>query len=87
MPVSGGLAIAPDRYAPILERTDDGTVLARPWCMGFLAAMKLPRDAWQPPLDLTRIELGLLLPILLHCTDEAGPGRDTIMAVCKDAYP
>jgi uncharacterized protein len=47
-------------------------VLAGPWCMGFLATMKLRRDAWQPLLDLSRIERGLLLPIQLYCSDEAG---------------
>jgi hypothetical protein len=36
---------APERYAPIFERTDDGTVLAGPWCMGFPAVLKLHRDA------------------------------------------
>jgi uncharacterized protein len=70
--VSEGLATAPERYAPIFERTDDGTVLAGPWCMGFLAAVKLRLDAWRPLLDLSRIEHGLLLPILLHCNDDAG---------------
>ena len=70
--VSEGLATAPERYAPIFERTDDGTVLAHPWCMGFLTAIKLRRNAWQPLLTLIRIEHGLLLPILLHCTDDAG---------------
>jgi len=70
--VSEGLATEPERYAPIFERTDDGAVLAQPWCMGFLAAMKLRHNAWQPLLTLSRIEHGLLLPILLHCTDDAG---------------
>lgn len=70
--ISEGLATAPECYAPIFERTDDGTVLAGPWCRGFLAAMKLRDDAWQPLCDFTRIEHGLLLPILLHCTDSAG---------------
>ena len=65
-------ATAPDRYAPIFKRTDDETVLAGPWCMGFLAAMKLRRDAWRPLLDLSQIQHGLLLPILLHCTDDIG---------------
>ena len=52
--------------------------------MGFLAAMKLRHNAWQPLLTLRRIEHGLLLPILLHCIDDAGrpmlgptrPGRE-----------
>ena len=69
--VSEGLATAPERYAPIFERTDDGTVLAGPWCKGFLAALKLRRDAWRPLLDLGQIQHGLLLPILLHCTDDS----------------
>lgn len=40
--------------------------------MGFVAAMQLRLDAWRPLCDLGRIEHGLLLPILLHCTDDAG---------------
>jgi uncharacterized protein len=36
--VSEGLSTAPEGYALIFERTDDGTALAGPWCMGFLAA-------------------------------------------------
>jgi uncharacterized protein len=54
--VGEGLATAPERYAPIFERTDDGTVLAGPWCMGFLAAIKLRREAWRSLFDLSRIE-------------------------------
>ena len=64
--ISEGLATARERYAPIFERTDDGRVLAGPWCMGFLAAMQLRYAAWRP------LEHRLLLPILLHCTDAAG---------------
>jgi uncharacterized protein len=70
--ISDGLATAPERYAPIFERTDDGTVLAGPWCMGFLAAIKFRHEAWQPLHDVNQIEHRLLLPILLHCTDAAG---------------
>lgn len=70
--ISEGLSTAPQRYAPIFERTDDGTVLAGPWCMGFLAAIKLRYDAWRTLRDINRSEHGLLLPILLHCTDSAG---------------
>ena len=71
--ISEELATAPEHYAPIFERTDDGTVLAGPWCMGFLAAMQLRYAAWAALRDLIRIEHGgLLLPILLHCTDHAG---------------
>ena len=40
--------------------------------MGFLAAMRLRFEAWQPLRDLNRIEHGLLLPILLYCVDPLG---------------
>ena len=70
--ISEGLATAPRDYAPIFERTDDGIVDASPWCTGFMAAMTLRAEAWRPLRDLHRIEHGLLLPILLHCTGSAG---------------
>ena len=34
--------------------------------------MRLRFDKWRPLLDLGRIEHGLLLPILLYCTDPLG---------------
>ena len=70
--ISEGLSTAPQQHAPIFEKTDDGMVWPHPWCRGFLAAMRLRFDAWQPLLDLNRIEHGLLLPILLHCADALG---------------
>ncbi len=78
------LSTVPSNYAPIFQRTDAGVVFARPWCMGFVAAMKLRWTAWAPLLDIKNIECGLLLPILLYYADElaipAGPlpkGIDT----------
>ncbi|TDG28328.1 UPF0149 family protein [Paracraurococcus ruber] len=38
------LSTRPDRLTPIFEHGADGRVRAGPWCMGFLAAMRL-RDA------------------------------------------
>jgi uncharacterized protein len=70
--IGEGLATAPRNYAPIFERTDNGIVDAGPWCRGFMAAMMLRPEAWRPLRDLRHIEHGLLLPILLHCTDGAG---------------
>jgi len=91
--ISQSLSLIPDRYAPIFEKMDDGTVLAQPWCMGFLAAMQLRLQQWQPLRDLTRIDHGLLLPILLHCTDQLGrpmlgPPREgpETEAFLRDAY-
>jgi uncharacterized protein len=70
--ISETLSLAPSRHAPIFEKMDDGTVLAEPWCTGFLAAMQLRWKDWAALRDLRQIEHGLLLPILLHCTDAHG---------------
>ena len=70
--ISEGLSLAPNKHAPLFEKTDDGLALPHPWCMGFLRAMRLRFDKWQPLLDLNRIDHGLLLPILLYCTDPLG---------------
>jgi len=70
--ISNILSTEPAKYAPIFQRADDGTVFAGPWCMGFLAAMQLRWAAWKDLLNIDNIEHGLLLPILLHCTDELG---------------
>jgi len=91
--ISQNLSLTPERHAPLFEKMDDGTVLAQPWCIGFLAAMQLRLQQWQPLRDLTRIDHGLLLPILLHCSDQSGrpmlgpprEGPDT-EAFLRDAY-
>jgi uncharacterized protein len=91
--ISQTLSIAPQKYAPIFHRADNGTVFAGPWCMGFLAAMQLRWSDWKVLRNLDRVEHGLLLQILLHCTDEFGlpylgpprPGPDT-EAFLKNAY-
>jgi uncharacterized protein len=70
--ISQGLSTAPDRHAPIFRKTDDGQALPHLWCMGFLTGMRLRMDAWQPLLDLNRVDHGLLLPILLYCVDPSG---------------
>jgi Uncharacterised protein family (UPF0149) len=70
--ISQGLSTAPDRHAPIFRKTDDDQALPHLWCMGFLSGMRLRMDAWQPLLDLNRIDRGLLLPILLYCVDPSG---------------
>ena len=62
----------PSKHAPLFEKTGDGLALPHPWCMGFLSAMRLRFDEWRPLLDLSRIDHGLLLPILLYCTDPLG---------------
>jgi uncharacterized protein len=87
------LSTTPAKYAPIFHRTDNGVVFAGPWCMGFLKAMQLRWDDWDPLRNTDRIEYGLLLPILLHCASEFGlpaPGPrlegPDIEAFLKTAY-
>ena len=70
--IGEGLPLAPDKHAPLFEKTDEGLVHLHPWCMGFLGAMQLRLDKWRPLLDLSRVDHGLLLPILLYCTDPFG---------------
>ncbi len=47
-------------------------VLPQPWCMGFLTGMRLRQQKWNPLLDLSRMDHGLMLPILLYCTNPLG---------------
>ena len=70
--ISEGLSLAPSKHAPLFEKTGNGLALPHPWCMGFLSAMRLRFDDWRPLLDLSRIDHGLLLPILLYCNDPLG---------------
>jgi uncharacterized protein len=70
--ISNTLSTAPHRFAPIHARKPNGDVDARPWYHGFHAAMQLRLSAWAPLLDISNINHGLLLPILLHCVDEQG---------------
>jgi uncharacterized protein len=70
--ISNTLSTAPHRFQPMHRRKPTGDVDARPWCEGFHAAMRLRLPAWAPLLDLSNINHGLLLPILLHCIDDYG---------------
>ena len=63
--ISKVLSTAPHRFAPTHARKPNGDVDARPWCQGFHAAMRLRLSAWAPLLDISNINHGLLLPILL----------------------
>jgi uncharacterized protein len=79
--ISNTLSKNPERFAPVFRRKPDREVDARPWCRGFYAAMNLNKSAWAPLLDTDNINHALLLPILLHCVDDAGrpllgPGRN-----------
>ena len=70
--ISNALSKNPDRFEPIHRRKPNGDFDARPWCLGFHAAMQPQLSAWAPLLDTRNINHGLLLPILLHCVDDQG---------------
>jgi uncharacterized protein len=70
--ISKTLSTSPDRFEPIHQRKPNGDVDARPWCLGFHAAMRPRISAWAPLLDTRNVNHGLLLPILIHCEDDQG---------------
>jgi uncharacterized protein len=70
--ISQSLSIAPERHGPILEKTEDGLAHPHPWCLGFVAAMRLRLDAWQPLLQADPPRSLLMLPILLYSADIMG---------------
>jgi len=70
--ISETLSTTPGQHAPIFEKTEDGLALPHPWCVGFLSAMQLRLNAWEPLLDLSNPDHALMLPILLYCVDALG---------------
>jgi hypothetical protein len=70
--ISNILSTAPDRLEPICRIKPNREVDARPWCEGFYAAIRLRMGAWSPLLNTDDIDLGLLLPIFVHCVDDQG---------------
>jgi uncharacterized protein len=70
--ISNILSTAPNRFEPMHRRKPNGDVDPHPWCQGFYAAMRLRISAWAPLLDLSSVNHGLLLPILLHSRDDQG---------------
>jgi uncharacterized protein len=70
--ISNILSTTPDRFEPMHRGKPNGDVDPRPWCQGFYMAMHLSMLTWAPLLDLSNVNHGLLLPILLHCRDDQG---------------
>jgi len=58
-------------FGPLFWETQDGTVIAADWAEGFMQAVALRADAWEP-LMRSRRHGRLLLPILALCADEHG---------------
>lgn len=69
--ISDVLANAPQTYAPIYMRTDEGEVLVEDWANGFYGAMRLNMAAWQPLFE-TFESAGPLMAILVNCTKPDG---------------
>jgi len=70
--ISHVVSSTPKRFEPMHRRQSNGEVDPRPWCRGFYAAMRLRMSDWAPLLDISDVNHGLLLPILLHCRDDHG---------------
>lgn len=66
-----GLAEEPPNCDAIFWENRDGEPVAGDWAEGFLDAMRLRFDAWQPLID-DRQSSDALLPILGLCSDEDG---------------
>ena len=73
--ISNTLSNNPKRFEPIHQRKPNGDVDARPWCLGFHAAMQPRLSAWAPLLDTRSTNHGLLRTILIHCMDDQDRSR------------
>jgi len=58
-------------FEPLVWQAPDGTVIAADWAEGFMHAVVLRSDAWEPLMRSKRHGI-LLLPILALCGDENG---------------
>lgn len=67
--VSLTLADAPERFAPLYWRTEDGTVIAADWAEGFRDAIYLRPLLWMPLLEAPE-HRHLILPIAVHWGDD-----------------
>jgi len=59
------------RISPIFWEGVDGSLIAGDWAEGFMDAVRMRMDAWEP-LFLHRSMGELLMPILVLCCDENG---------------
>src|SRR5687768_8528660 len=81
-------------FGPIFWENADGTVIAADWAEGFLHAVALRVDAWEPLMRSKR-HGRLLFPILALCADEHGDSalglepdeEDRVMAEAAELIP
>jgi uncharacterized protein len=84
----------PEAYAPVFWEGPDGEVIAADWAEGFVDAIRLRPEAWQPLLD-DREAIIMLMPILALCGDaedgsplELDPEEDAdLLAQAPDHIP
>lgn len=70
--ISQTLSEAPLDFSPRFIAKAGGGVEPRPWCQAFYTAVELNRKHWKPLLDINNHLHGLLLPVLIYCTDKKG---------------
>lgn len=72
------LTYNPDTHVPILAVDMDGSLLAEIWAEGFLDALGLRREAWQPILDTeTGTALSLIMALAFpDMLEELADGED-----------
>jgi uncharacterized protein len=73
--ISNTLSNNPKRFELIHQRKPNGDLDARPWCLGFHAAMQPRLSAWAPLLDTRSTNHGLLRTILIHCMHDQDRSR------------
>jgi uncharacterized protein len=81
-------------FGPLFWENADGTVIAADWAEGFMNAVALRPDAWEPLMRSKR-HGRLLLPILALCGDEHGDSalgldpdeEDRVMAEAAEFIP
>src|SRR5215213_6652648 len=81
-------------FGPLFWKNADGTVIAADWAEGFMQAVALRADAWEPLLRSKR-HGRLLLPILALCADENDDSalglepdaEDRVMAAADEFIP
>jgi uncharacterized protein len=81
-------------FGPLFWETVDGTVIVADWAEGFMQAVALRADAWEPLMRSRRLGR-LLLPILAVCADEDGESvlgldpdeEDRVMAEVAELIP
>jgi uncharacterized protein len=69
--VNEGLMSDPPEVEPIFWQAKEGHVIAMDWCEGFMEAVKLRADEWEPFMK-TEEGAELMVPILVHMFDDEG---------------